>query len=484
LVLLDSLKKLFYPEDLDRRPAARHVWLAIDGKRNPTEKSGSQSERCPWRLRLSGRPVGSGDKLKYKREGAFLPGDRVIEVPAQLWSDYAGRNAFGERPHLRSGDLVWLETDPPKLVTRPEDILSLQWARWGRRGEPLEGRIPKHVHPDSANRDQLVDRVTNLFGQVTEATSSSRHGEPQVGEGALTFAGRIRASNLVFEEARTACQKTTLAPLAPPHPGCLAMYRDNKDPDKVGRDDDLRGYKVYRTTRETGNAAPWHYRNQGVYKKNELAPAAQNTNKTVDLLPAGRSGMLQLSVRGLDREDLVLLVRTCQLPWRLGGGKPLGLGACQVELMSILDEFGQSTSIEALLGDKWVDSIPPHVSERIETWIATQRPVRLLRYPRASRNNSQGGHAWFQTFARPRMQGSDDYLPGLMPVSIGGELLDKAREEGEDLDQRDPMIAAQLLPMFNAKHIEDDVLFGYDVLIDEERGQKTKVVRVSQRRRR
>jgi hypothetical protein len=82
----------------------------------------------------------------------------------------------------------------------------------------------------------------------------------------------VRPENLVFCNALAKVQRVTLAPLAPPHPGCRAFYRDNVDPDAISDSDPLRGYKVYRTTNESGQDAPWRYEVQGLREQWPATP--------------------------------------------------------------------------------------------------------------------------------------------------------------------------------------------------------------------
>src|SRR5690606_28150940 len=96
---------------------------------------------------------------------------RRISLPPALWAAYLGRHAHGGAPELKPNDLVWLEPASPTMdrLTSAHDVKSIQWARWGRRGEALRAVIERHhphVLPDSLNPDGLVDEVTDLFGQV------------------------------------------------------------------------------------------------------------------------------------------------------------------------------------------------------------------------------------------------------------------------------------------------------------------------------
>lgn len=467
LVKLMDIENLLGRNGLNRAPNAKLVWIKLDASGRPAKPDGDEPPETLWRLRLSGRPVGGRRIEERKREAVFRPTGELITIPAKLWADYCGRYSFGDRPTLRPKDLVWLQpkrfekSGPFNKIRSGADVESLQWARWGKTGQELKDKVPVKLQPDSWARDGKVDEVTNMFGQVADV--ESREGDTFR---AISFAGRIHPENLVFQDAVSRCEKTTLAPLAPPHPGCLAFYRNNTDPDKVSFEDQLRGYKVYRTTNETGANGPWNYDVQGVYDQGQLKGPRQNVNKTVDLLPAGEVGILRIAFHALTTRELALLVQACNVTWRLGGGKPLGLGRCKVTVNAIMDEFGQRTNVATLLGEDWKTHVD-NIQGRVRLWETSQTPVANMRYPRAVNGNSRGGHAWFQYFGRPRMVSAPDNGPrekGLMPVHITGQLRQQAEEAGQEMDPAEPMISGQILPKLSATDPNADILFGYDVI--------------------
>lgn len=435
-----------------------------------------------WKVKLSGRPVNS----KGKREGLFQPNGAEIDLPPNLWAAYSGRNRHGEFQELRKGDLVWLEPSNPDLqaIEGAEHVKSIQWARWGREGERLLEVVRGHhaqYLPDCANPDGLVDEVTNLFGQVprrdlVEAAFGNAGGPGPAGP----FAARLRFDNLVFRGAvREGIERVTLAPLAPPHPGCAAFYRDwDGSPGGLDRISNhqrgLRGYKVYRRTKETGQSAPWQFDAQGVYgDRGELKESRQRVNKTCDLLKAGWKGSVSLACRGLSRRELALVFATCAADWRLGGGKPLGLGACRVLSARAFDEEGHEVLGLEPLG-VGVQRLPvelaraPLLTEReigqMKAWQASQEPVERLRYPRAVTENknkkNRGGHAWFARHAVPKKTLGDDQHPiGLQVLWLDGDL--KQRADGKE------QMRAQALPPLAPDHPLSDVLFGHDLFSGE-----------------
>ncbi len=467
----DPLPRNVLPEK--KHKSIKHLWLDLDNHGEAVAIS-DDAEFLPRaaKIKLSGRPVGNREQLGNKQEGILPLGEtEELVLPSELWSEYSSRHAFGDRPELYAGDLVWIEPSDPdaKDIQAAEQVASLQWARLGKRGTPLREKIPAWVWPDCAQYDGLVDEVTDLFGQVPLDRKTR----------APSFAARVRPENLVFFDAAAKVERVTLAPLAPPHPGCIAFYRDNGDPDKISENDDLRGYKIYRTTRETGPDAPWRYETQGVYDgQGLLKQGPQKVCKTCDLLPNGVSGQLRIAFRALTPRELALLVQVCSVPWRLGGGKPLGLGLCAVHMTDLIDENGETLQVSgwtivkerdgALHLDGWQQEVAD-LQTRVQMWIASQRPVEKLRYPRAVRENdgknSRGGHAWFERHASPPMppqkegQGRE---PGLKPLHIDGKLRNAAQAAGQPLDPTNPLIAGQVLPCFDSQNPDADVLYGYD----------------------
>lgn len=458
--------RLFPIKDLERALGNLDTRRPRAGERQkPIEYQG-------FHLKLSGRRVNTKGK---QQEGGFKPFDprRVIDLPPELWAAYEGRHRHGDLSDLRVGDLVWLEPKiaDAKRLESAADIESIQWARWGRRGKRLLDLISERhpaVLPDAFNGDGLVDEVTDLFGQIPRDDRIVRGGD----QPARAFAARVRPENLVFLDTAQKVQRTQLAPLAPPHPGCVAFYRDADDADEVNREDPLRGYKVYRTTSERGEHAPWHWRSQPTFGEDGSpnANAEQKINKTCDLLPEGSVGRVRLSLRSLSRRELALVLLACSVDWRLGGGKPLGLGHVRVTAVRLVDEFGaERLSWRPSDGTSALDrptpaAIPPDLAgevselvERAAQYQSTQRPIPRLRYPRAVSENKRkqrGGHVWFQRHAQPKKTQTDGEIPkGLQVLWTDGEL--KARV-GSD------RIRAQLLPKHDRAQPLADQLYGYD----------------------
>jgi hypothetical protein len=453
----------------------------IDGLRPKPSKRRDQERRGSVPLgggetiaRLSGKPI----KPAGKREGLFKPSGKTIELKPELWEAFIGRHAHADFKELKAGDLVWLE---PRTMTLDQirdgnDVASIQWSRWGRRGERLLDAIRKRhgaVLPDSLREDGLVDEVTNLFGHIPD-----RHAK----QAAAAFAGRIRPDNLVFRDAaRTRVDRgVQLAPLMQPHPGCIGFYRDNRDLDQISQSDPLRGYKVYRTTRERGTTAPWHYATQGVYGEYGALELPGAVSRKCDLLHDGLEGELTISLRALSKRELALLLTACSVDWRLGGGKPLGLGHCRVMHAELLNEFGASQcrwiaseeqepdrDAPAPLPTQYADGVDPSLSDRARIYQATQRPVQRLRYPRAVKPNDQksnrGGQVWFQRHASPK-KAQDKHEQRPIGLQVFRVTADLATSVGAT------QVKAQRLPDFDPKNPFADVLYGYDCWTDDTGG--------------
>ena len=441
LIRVDELRKTINNLD-DQRPRA--------GKNQPFLPY-KDSKNREWKVKLSGVPV----KKDGKKEGLFRGTGDEVELSEVFWKEYQGRHRHSVKPELKKGDLVWLEPVEKQCtkISCEADIKSIQWARWGRSGVALKELIPPAVLPDSMCGDGGVDMVTDMFGQIPKKDVAAAAGP---------FAARVRPGNLIFFDARDKTITETLAPLAQPHPGCLAFYRDQDDLDAIGMASPLKGYKVYRNTSERGEYAPWKYSVQGVYKEQgRLKEHKQKVNKTAELVQEGLTGKLKISFRALGADELALLYAACSVDWKLGGGKPLGLGHCRVISVKMIDEDGKSIiPMEASvpgenlkLPEKHAKLIH-HLKDRIELYRASQIPVEKLRYPRAVTKNqnqhSRAGLSWFARHAAPKKNGR-----GLETIWTTGHLQNLVGSS---------QIKAQALPPFRPDDPTADLLYGYDMV--------------------
>ena len=403
----------------DLRPTTSKQRLFVDNPHNPTlykivKEKQTVDESLLYEIKLSGNMKQRPNSVK--REGYFRSvGNRLIELPAEFWEDYSARNRNGARSELKANDLVWIEPVDPDIesITSAQEIKSIQWARWGRCGQKFENALGNYscVKPDCQNPDGMVDSVTDLWGQV--------HLDDLVGK---TFASRIRVHNLIFENESKNVETVTLAPLSMPHPGCIAMYRSGKA-DSINKLSPLNGYKVYRNSLDRGENAPWLFSTQGVYEEGQLKDPKCKMNKTVELLKEGTEGRLKISFRSLSKKELAMLLLVCSVDWKLGGGKPLGLGHCRVTKLACRDEFGTeifpalcNSDSNIPLPDDYAALIRDmNISSRVKMYKDSQVPVKNLRYPRAAEGKYNAEDKlgirreallWFERHAKPKTSGS------------------------------------------------------------------------------
>jgi len=454
LVHINSLHSLFGGQaSLDNyRPQGdqpiAHQWIELDNGGVPISYSGSYSRQHCWKLKLSGPLVGWKEG-KNKFEGLLKANDEEVTIESSLWQDYAERNKRGSKCKLVSGDLVWLEvkegTEDP---ISSDSVLSIQWARWGKKGQRVDELASKY-QPDFLQLDGLVDEVTNLFGQVVVRDTADAEGG-----NALTFAGKIRPENLVFEDlaAATRGNQVTLPVLAQPNGGCIPFYRKANGSDDFRRESPLRGYKVYRVEydpefdeehsaeKDWTNPKPWEYSAQPLYSRNDRPdPEKNKMNKTVCLVPPKSRGKLRIAFRSLSQRELALLIQACHVRWRLGGGKSVSLGLCQPKISGLFTETGRPLNVDWVDRDgkacQWRDLVLD-IQDRVRIWSATQTPVPVVRQPRAvNSRGAKNGLVWFTKFCQMKM--------GDPPVGM----------------QRNKDVC---LPEFDVENPVNDWLTGYD----------------------
>lgn len=397
------------------------------------------------RLKVSGRPVGRYDKKMQKKEWVFTPDyDREITVPQELWVEYQSRYLHGPIGPLKVGHLVWVEPideGRDHIINHGGEAQSIQWAKWGKEGDRLADKIPEGIKPDySINSSKKVDEVSNLFGQVCP--------DKKYVEKAPSFSGRIRPDNVVFANAISELKEVTLSPLQPPHPGCKAFYRDKSLTN-------MKGYKVYRTTNEKNDDAPYHYHQQPVFDNGRPKNKHQKVNKTVELLSTNVTGHLNISFTALSKREYSLLRLICSLPQRFGGGKPFGLGRTSLEVVAVKNEFGKTISEPV---PEWIGNVVD-LRERVELYKASQQPVDKMRYPRATTENNNkintGGYVWFGINAD---LSNSKYNLRSKPIKRNSNL-----HEQINASKLDP----QPLPELTLEP-DGDLLFGYDLMFKEQ----------------
>ncbi|MBQ6471845.1 MAG: hypothetical protein IJJ33_07670 [Victivallales bacterium] len=458
MLVRDSALNFIREEYIDNNGNTRQE-LWID---NPNSDSPSKSNRYdaghPYRVKVSGRKVNTRGGEPH--EGAFKQKEaREIVLDRKLWLDYQGRNRNGVRSTLYPGDLVWLEPDNDEgIIEHGGQVKSIQWARWGRKGVNFLQKLKEHglqdLLPDYYKNDGLVDITSDLFGSIPNPPKNSGKNEYS------SFAARVRPDNLVFEEGTKTIQ-CNMASMSSPHPGCIAFYMDNDDYDTISLEDLPKGYKVYRTTKERGEDAPWNYDVQPIFENGGRAKpfeAVQKMTRKAELVAEGSVGHFKLSYRSLTKEEfaLLLLVLSCDL--RIGGGKPFGLGHCVVTGIAVHDEVGNKilevvNPKKASVPEAFMEVAGPYL-KRAELYCKTQEPVEKLRYPRAvnDKGNQKSGMVWFVQNASPKKNARH----GLQTQWVCGN------PENQKLQGKE-QIRAQGLKRFEPLDPASDMLFGYDV---------------------
>jgi len=163
------------------------IWVLLHGDQVKDIRDDDSRPEDYWQLKISGRPIQGFNK----KEGLFWPNGQKMMVPSKLWAEYASRNMHGSRKTLQKNDLVWLDvTQGCRQITDPSQILSLQWARWGKKGDSVLKLIKEHVKPDWLSKGKDIHPVTNMFGLGSPS--------PRYRDG-LSVASKLRFDNLVFD---------------------------------------------------------------------------------------------------------------------------------------------------------------------------------------------------------------------------------------------------------------------------------------------
>lgn len=286
--------------------------------------------------------------------GADLKGD--THSTKFSWISKAGTHWgrwFRPRPWLHCGQVVWI-AKPRGGFT---DGIALSYL-WRTAGSGSAGqRLPDSGFLSCHDSDALCPSC-RIFGSadLAEDRSVDRRRARQ-----RSYRGHVRVLDAVAVEA-TVLDPITLPTMGSPHPGSGQFYLDDpgteatKSPRKQwGSEADrpglrrLRGRKVYwHTDPEIDDRrARWR---QHDHRRRSGAEPPQNDK--VELIAPGSRYALELRFDGLTRAEIGGLVAVLQpqrvldalLPYdaeepefaiHLGGGKPLGLGSCQVQDVTV-----------------------------------------------------------------------------------------------------------------------------------------------------
>ncbi|MFF4128268.1 hypothetical protein ACFYYP_32490 [Microbispora rosea] len=279
------------------------------------------------------------DYKGWRTERAFAPvrwkGDLVGErrrVTGRLWP----------------GDVIWVHLDPE---TGEVDGLAMA-AIWRTHGSgKLGDRVPQEVC--ACVRWQELCLSCRLFGSAnTESAEAGAEADQQ------SYAGHIRMGDAVADGVTTTLVER-LAPLGAPRPGAGQFYLNISDRSAASAEGDLpsaywgsthdeerlrgiRGRKFYWHGDPALQSPPRHIarkeqKNEAMSGSRQLVPAGTVLTQrvTFDNISMAELGSVLLTLlpglvlhraEAMDRADYAL---------RLGGGKPLGLGSCQVAVIDL-----------------------------------------------------------------------------------------------------------------------------------------------------
>jgi CRISPR-associated protein (TIGR03986 family) len=429
----------------------------------------------------------SGTRLKSKQffcaAGRMPEGDTgVCKVPAPVWTEYeqacegsndlrlirqkppnpaykgwqarplfaevgwpAKTDVIGRRRcvtgRLWPGDVVWARVSPDHGQVEHLSMAAI-WRRLGER--PLGERIGDAVR---ACRDPLELCLScRLFGSADAAVA-----EPGREADQRSYAGHLRIGDAVAEGVVTT--RVRRAPLGAPRPGAGQFYLQIARTDPASAETELpaaywgseqdrserrqvRGRKFYWNGDPALQSPPRHLARPG--QRNEAMTADR------DLVPAGTCFTQEIAFDNVTRAELgsVLLtllprlvlpqtegLKTADYLLRLGGGKPLGLGSCAVEVTDLW----------------WQDSTQRYLGQQEVSQSATE-----FFAPLAGDVARLAGHAVLKHWPTlSRILRADGVDPKLVWYPLGGEWGDErnrdrafrffARTNGRYLRRADPI---------------------------------------------
>ncbi|MGH8573169.1 MAG: hypothetical protein ACREX8_11440, partial [Gammaproteobacteria bacterium] len=271
------------------------------------------------------------------------------------------------RQWLHEGQVVWLGPGKGRLV----DGMALSYL-WRTRGQGSSGeRLPGGFHPCHDPGDLCPS--CRVFGSadvrdVSAGGVDRRHAEQR------SYRGHVRVLDAVLESGGTLGEPVVLPATGSPRPGSGQFYLDDphagtaplvyqKPRNRWGTPDAreprrLRGRKFYWHT------DPQTDERRGRWRRHDHAPEGEQ----VELVAAGSVYRLDVVFDGLTRAEIGGLVAALQpnllfatqqpqLPYpvtddpeyaiHVGGGKPLGLGSCQVEELQVLADTIESRYLGA-----------------------------------------------------------------------------------------------------------------------------------------
>lgn len=274
---------------------------------------------------------------------------------------------FRPRPWLHTGQVVWLGPSKGRLV----DGIALSYL-WRTRGQGSAGdRVPDGCHP--CHDPASLCPSCRLFGSADVRDVSGYGVDRRLAE-QRSYRGHIRVLDAVMESGGVLDEPVVLPVVGSPRPGSGQFYLDDpqdttekleyqKPRNRWGTPDArqprrLRGRKFY-----------WHTdpptdERRGRWRAHDHAPQGDQA----ELVAAGSVYRLDVVFDGLTKAEIGSLVATLQpdrlfatqrpaLPYpvtsdaeyaiHIGGGKPLGLGSCQVRDLQVATDSIESRYLDA-----------------------------------------------------------------------------------------------------------------------------------------
>lgn len=274
---------------------------------------------------------------------------------------------FRPRQWLHVGQVVWLGPSQGRLVNG----VALSYL-WRTRGQGSSGeRLPAEFHP-CHDPDDLCP-ACRMFGSA-DVRDVSGYGVDRRFAEQRSYRGHVRVLDAVLESGAALDQPVVLPAVGSPRPGSGQFYLD----DPQGSVEPLRYQKprnrwgtpdARHPRRLRGRKFYWHTDPQtderrGRWRAHEHAPQGDQ----VELVAAGSVYRVEVVFGGLTRAEIGSLVATLQpervfatqhpaLPYpviddpqyaiHVGGGKPLGLGSCQVPDLQVVADSAASRYLQA-----------------------------------------------------------------------------------------------------------------------------------------
>ena len=319
--------------------------------------------------------AGRGDPPNFEAERAKLdqPGTSLGDV---IGSPKLAREKgcwFRPRRWLHQGQVVWLGPSKGRLV----DGMALS-CLWRTRGQGSSGdRILDEFHPCHAP-DSLCPSC-RVFGSA-DVRDVSGYGVDRRFAEQRSYRGHVRVMDSVLESGGTLEKPVVLPAVGSPRPGSGQFYLDDpqgateplhyqKPRNRWGTPDvrqprRLRGRKFYWHTDPQTDERRRRWRAHEHTVKND----SNAKNDRVELVAAGSVYRFDVMFDGLTRAEIGSLIATLQpdrlfvtqqsaLPYpvtsdpeyaiHVGGGKPLGLGSCQIRDLQVVADGIESRYLQA-----------------------------------------------------------------------------------------------------------------------------------------